>query len=442
MDITILNRLFMEYQIPKGLFDILPYAEELWKQSDKWQYLESVIKKLVIDYNYQEIRTPIFEKTDLFLRGMGASSDVVSKELYTFLDKAQRSMSLRPEGTASIMRCLLETNLFQQIKPCKLFYIGPMFRYDRPQKGRYRQHHQFGVEVIGEASYEIDAEVIDLLLELFKRLEIKNIKLLLNSIGDLETRQNYKNALLEYLKPNFDKLSEDSQIRFKVNPLRILDSKEENDKKIVDNAPSILDFLTENSKKHFDNLLNLLENLNIQYEINHKLVRGLDYYNDTVFEVISEALQGVQNSLGGGGRYDSLLKTLGGPDIAGIGFACGIERILQTMISQEVYFPTKSSPFLFIIPLSEEAKKFCTILTKDFRHHQIPTEIDINAKKIQKSLQLATNLQAHNALIIGEDEMKNKTAQFKDLKTREQKEIKFDEIKIFIRDKYYKLKEQ
>jgi histidyl-tRNA synthetase len=431
----------MQYQIPKGLFDILPYAKEDWKQSDKWQYLESVIKKLAIDYNFEEIRTPIFEKTDLFLRSVGPTSDIVSKELYTFLDKAKRSMSLRPEGTVPIIRSLIETSLFQEIKPCKLYYIGPMFRYDRPQKGRYRQHHQFGTEVIGQTSYETDAELIDMLLELFKRLEIKNIKLLLNSIGDFATREKYKKALLEFLKPNYENLSKDSKIRFETNPLRILDSKETTDRKIIRNAPSILDFLTQEAKKHFENLLNLLEKLNIKYELNDKLVRGLDYYDDTVFEIISEELSGAQNSLGGGGRYNSLFKNLGGADIPGTGFACGLERIIQTMISQDVYFPKKSSPFIFIIPLCEEAKEFSIILTKDLRHHQIPAEIDLNPKKIQKSLQLATKLQAQNALIIGSDEMKNKNAQFKNLGTREQKQVKFEDLKIFLKNKYYEKKD-
>lgn len=432
----------MKYQIPKGLFDILPYSEETWKESDKWQYLESTIHKLAIDYNYQEIRTPIFEKTDLFLRSVGSNTDIVSKELYTFLDKAQRSMSLRPEETACIMRSLIETHLPQEMKPCKLFYIGPMFRYDRPQKGRFRQFHQFGVEVIGESSYETDAETIDMLLELFRRLEIKNTKLFINSIGDLQARQNYKKALLDFLKPNFNNLSKESQIRFTDNPLRILDSKEENDQKLLENCPSILNFLNDNSKKHFELLLKLLDDFNIEYEINDRLVRGLDYYNDIVYEVISEEIGGAQNALGGGGRYDSLLKTLDGPDLPGTGFACGMERILQTMLLQNVYFPKKNSPFIFIIPLNEEAKKLALSLTKAFRHHQIPAEIDLNAKKIQKSLQLANKLQASNALILGGEEMKEKKAQLKDLITREQKEIKFDDIKMFIRDKYYKLKDQ
>lgn len=428
----------MKYQIPKGLFDILPDAKEDFKNVDKWQYLESVIKKLAQDYNFEEIRTPIFEKTELFLRGIGEGSDIASKELYTFLDKAKRSMSLRPEGTASIMRSFVENNLSQERKISKLYYVGPMFRYDRPQKGRYRQHHQFGIEVIGEKSFAIDAEVIDMLINLFKRLELKNLKLLINSIGDLETRTTYKKELLDFLKPNFENLSDDSKIRFEKNPLRILDSKDEKDQKLIEKAPSILDFLSDSSKKHFENVLNLLDKLNIKYEVTKKLVRGLDYYDDTVFEVVSEKL-GAQNSLGGGGRYNSLLKSLGGVDLPGIGFACGMERILQTMLEQDVYFPEKKGPFLFIIPTTKEAKEFAIILTKDLRHHKIPTEIDLSANKIQKSLSLANKLKAQNALILADDEMSKKIASYKNLDSREQKEIKFEDLKNFIKDKYYKL---
>ncbi|NGX44807.1 MAG: Histidine--tRNA ligase, partial [Candidatus Anoxychlamydiales bacterium] len=323
----------MKYQIPKGLFDILPNAKENFKEVSRWQYLESIIKKLAIDYNFEEIRVPIFEKTELFLRGVGGTSDIASKELYTFLDKAKRSMSLRPEGTASVMRAFIENNLSQEKKIHKLYYMGPMFRYDRPQKGRYRQHHQLGIEVIGDKSFEIDAEVIDMLMTLFNRLELTNLKLLINSIGDLETRANYKKALLDFLKPNFENLSEDSKARFDKNRMRILDSKDERDKKILKEVPSILDFLSDGAKKHFENLLNLLDKLDIKYEVDSKLVRGLDYYDNTVFEVVSDKL-GAQNSLGGGGRYNSLLKSLGGPDLPGIGFACGLERILQTMIEE------------------------------------------------------------------------------------------------------------
>ncbi|NGX33905.1 MAG: Histidine--tRNA ligase [Candidatus Anoxychlamydiales bacterium] len=428
----------MKYQIPKGLFDILPYSKESFKETFRWQYLESVIKKLMGDYNFEEIRVPIFEKTDLFLRGVGEITDIASKELYTFLDKAKRSMSLRPEGTASVMRAFIENNLSQEKKLHKLYYTGPMFRYDRPQKGRYRQHHQLGIEVIGEKSFEIDAEVIDMLITLFKRLEIKHFKLLINSIGDFETRTNYKKALLDFLKPNFENLSEESQARFDKNPMRILDSKDERDKKILKEVPSILDFLSSSAKKHFENLLNLLDKLDIKYEVDSKLVRGLDYYDDTVFEIISEKT-GAQNSLGGGGRYNSLLKSLGGPDLPGIGFACGLERILQTMIEEDVYFPKKKGPFIYIIPIGEDAKEYAIILAKDLRHHKISVDIDLNAKKIQKSLSLADKLNAKNALILADNEMNQKVASFKNLEKREQNEIKFEDLKNFIKNKFYKL---
>ncbi|NGX49106.1 MAG: Histidine--tRNA ligase [Candidatus Anoxychlamydiales bacterium] len=428
----------MKYQIPKGLFDILPNAKENFKEVSRWQYLESIIKKLAIDYNFEEIRVPIFERTELFLRGIGGTSDIASKELYTFLDKAKRSMSLRPEGTASVMRAFIENSLSQEKKIHKLYYMGPMFRYDRPQKGRYRQHHQLGIEVIGDKSFEVDAEVIDMLMTLFNRLELTNLKLLINSIGDLETRVNYKKALLDFLKPNFENLSEDSKARFDKNPMRILDSKDERDKKILKDVPSILDFLSDGAKKHFENLLNLLDKLDIKYEVDSKLVRGLDYYDNTVFEVVSDKL-GAQNSLGGGGRYNSLLKSLGGPDLPGIGFACGLERILQTMIEEEVYFPEKTGPFLYIIPIGEDAKDFSITLAKDLRHHKISVDIDLNAKKIQKSLGLANKLNAKNALILADDEMQKKRASFKNLEKREQQEIKFEDLKNFIKDKFYKL---
>lgn len=429
----------MKYNICKGLFDILPYSKENWKLSSIWQYLESVIRKLSIDYNYLEIRTPIFEKTELFERGVGQTSDIASKELYTFLDKAKRSISLRPENTASIMRSFIENSLFQARKLHKLFYIGPMFRYDRPQLGRYRQHHQFGVEAIGESSYVLDAEIIDMILQLFKRLEIKGIKLLLNSIGDEATRINYKKSLLDFLKPNFEKLSFDSKIRFEKNPLRILDSKEPIDQEILKTAPSILDFLTDDSKKHFENLRNLLEKLNIKYEVTDRLVRGLDYYDNTVFEIVTDDVK-AQNSLGGGGRYNSFLKNLGGPDLPGIGFACGMERILQTMINQNAYFPKEKGPFIFIIFLDDKAKDFAIKLLQNFRHMNVPSDIDLNFKKIQKSLQIANNIKAQNVILIGENELNNRKVQFKNFETKEQKEICFDEINNFIQKKYLDLK--
>ncbi|NGX56843.1 MAG: Histidine--tRNA ligase [Candidatus Anoxychlamydiales bacterium] len=428
------------FQIPKGLFDIIPYPEnEMWKVSYIWQYIEEVLKKITLDYNYLEIRTPIFEKTPLFLRGVGESSDIASKELYTFNDKANRSMSLRPEGTAPVMRAFIENKMAYDRKIHKLFYIGPMFRYDRPQKGRYRQHHQFGIECIGSNDHKYDAEVIDMLLELFNRLKIKNLKLLINSIGDLESRDNYKKALIDFLKPNFESLSKDSKERLSTNPLRILDSKDPKDKEIIKKAPIILDYLTKESKSRFENLLSTLDILKIKYEVDPKLVRGLDYYDDTVFEIIREDL-GAQNSLGGGGRYNKLLKSLEGEDLPGIGFACGIERLIQTMLDQEIDIENKNVIFLHIIPLCEKGIDFSFLLAKELRHHKISVECEKEVRKIQKSLSLANKLKAKYALIIGDNEMNEKKALLKNLQTREQKEIPFDKLKLHLRDLYYKIK--
>jgi len=280
----------MKIQLPKGTFDILPYSGEAWQQSDLWQYVENLIRKTAAEYGYKEIRTPIYERTELFDRGVGETTDIVMKEMFTFQDRSARSISLRPEGTASVARAFVENNLQQLGTTHKFFYIGPMFRYERPQSGRYRQHHQFGVEAYGISTPEQDAEVIDLLL-----------KVHLNTVGDLESRQLYRDALMEYLKPHFDELSADSKARFEKNPLRILDSKDPKDREIVKHAPSILNHLTPDAKAHFQKLCHILDQIHVPYEVDDRIVRGLDYYNKTVFEVLTEDL-GAQNTIGAGGR--------------------------------------------------------------------------------------------------------------------------------------------
>ncbi|MBI5345554.1 MAG: histidine--tRNA ligase [Chlamydiae bacterium] len=430
----------MQYQIPKGLFDILPYgAENPWQLSEKWHYIESIIHKVALDYGYKEIRTPIFERTELFIRGVGETSDIVSKEMYTFLDKAERSMTLRPEGTAPIMRAFIENNLSSLGKLHKLYYFEPMFRYDRPQAGRYRQHHQFGVEAIGNTSFEQDAEVIDLMLEVYRRTNLKNITLLINTVGDAESRKNFKRALQEFLQPSLLNLSKDSQERFDKNPLRILDSKDEKDIEILKTGPNIFDYLTSRSKNHFTSLLKFLDNLKISYKIDQKLVRGLDYYDNTVFEAVSSDL-GAQSSLGGGGRYDKLLSNFGGPDLSGIGFGMGIERLLQTMIKQNSPFPSESFPFVYFIPLDETAKEICFKLASELRHMQIPTEIDLTSQKIQKGLQNANKLGALNCVILGEEELKINKAQLKNLANRSQEEIDLDKLVELIQNQYQNFK--
>lgn len=414
----------MKYSLPKGTFDILPEqpkSEDNWKESAKWQHLESVMRTLAAEYGYLEIRTPIFEKTELFARGVGETSDIVSKEMYTFQDKGDRSMSLRPEGTASVVRAFAQGGLQQLGSHHKFFYIGPFFRYDRPQAGRYRQFHQFGIEAIGNGEPEQDFEAIDLLYELYRRLGLKNLQVLINTLGDRPCREKYKDALLAYLKPHFDQLSEESQTRFTKNPLRILDSKDPKEKELLKTAPSILDFISLKSKTHFDTLCKLLKKQKIPFSITPHLVRGLDYYNHTVFEITSDVL-GAQNTIGAGGRYDGLLPSVGGPDLPCIGFSTGLERILQTMNGQGIQFPEKVGPTVVLIPLGDQAKEKTFDLLYELRHLGISSEM-ITAKKIQKGLQHADHLKAKHVVIIGEQELKTNQVQVKTMESRETKEI-------------------
>jgi len=414
----------MKYSLPKGTFDILPEepkSQDKWKESGKWAYLESMIRSLVHEYGYSEIRTPIFEKTELFIRGVGETSDIVSKEMYTFEDKASRSMSLRPEGTASVMRAFAQSQLQQLSTQHKFFYIGPFFRYDRPQAGRYRQFHQFGIEAVGRGDPEQDFEAIELLYELYRRLGLKNLHVMINSLGDKECRENYKKALLEFLKPHFNTLSEDSQVRFEKNPLRILDSKDAKERELLEEAPSILEFLNSESKAHFDRLCELLKSRNIPFTITPHLVRGLDYYNHTVFEITSDVL-GAQNTIGAGGRYDGLLPAVGGPDLPCIGFSTGMERILQTMEGQNLSFPKKRGPTVALIPLDESAKNTCFNLLYELRHARIPSEM-LCFKKVQKALQHADYLGAETCVVIGADELEKNAVTIKHMESRETQEI-------------------
>ncbi|MBM3184217.1 MAG: histidine--tRNA ligase [Chlamydiae bacterium] len=418
----------MSFQIPKGTFDILPYGTaETWRLSNLWQYVEEVIRKTAVDYGYQEIRTPIYERTELFCRSVGETSDIVTKEMFTFLDKAGRSLSLRPEGTASVMRSFVENHLFNLGSIHKFFYIGPMFRYERPQSGRFRQHHQFGVEAIGIATPEQDAEVIDLLLQVYKRLHIENLKVHLNTVGDMDSRILFRKSLKEYLSPYFADLSQDSQMRFEKNPLRILDSKDPKDQEILKEAPSIHDALTDHSRAHFEKLCQILDALDIPYEIDDRIVRGLDYYNKTVFEVRSEHL-GAQSSMGGGGRYDGLIRSFGGPDLPGVGFATGIERVLQVMTAQKVSLPSHKKPFVYFIPLGEEAKEKVFHLATLCRHSGIPSAVELHAQKLQTAIQNALSQEATYCAIVGTHELEKKKMQLKHLATREVQEVHFDEL--------------
>lgn len=418
----------MQHQIPKGTFDILPYAaEEPWQLSDLWQHVENEIRKISSEYGYREIRTPIYEMTGLFDRGVGETSDIVSKEMFTFQDKGGRSITLRPEGTSSVMRSLIENRLSNLGGVHKFFYIGPMFRYERPQSGRYRQHHQFGVEAIGNATAEQDAEVIDLLCTFYKRLGLTNLKVFINTVGDLESRANFKETLLAYLKPYFADLSEDSKTRFEKNPLRILDSKDPKDKEIVKEAPSILNYLSEAAETHFDTLCHTLKEINIPFTVDDKIVRGLDYYNKTVFEIVTENL-GAKNTIGGGGRYDGLIATLGGPDLPACGFGTGLERVMQVMLAQKVTLPTPNRAKIYFVPMGDAAKAKCFSLATECRHHGIGADIELSGRKMQAAIQNAIRAEAKFLAIIGDRELEKQILQLKDLQTREQREIPFADI--------------
>jgi histidyl-tRNA synthetase len=426
----------MEYTIPKGVFDILPKepkAEDAWRASDHWHYAESIMRKCAADYGFKEIRTPLFEKTELFVRGVGESSDIVTKEMYTFLDKGERSMTLRPEGTASVMRAFVEKHLDQIPGLHKFYYIGPMFRYERPQSGRYRQHHQFGAEAIGIGKPEQDVELIDLLCETYHRLGLKGLKVMINSVGDEASRAPYREALKKYLQPHFEKLSPESQVRFTKNILRILDSKDKGDQALLDKAPSILDFLSDDARNHFERVKKLLEIEKIPYVINQKLVRGLDYYNKTVFEVISDSL-GAHNTLGAGGRYDGLMTSLGGPDLPSVGFATGIERLLQTMIAQSVVFPPAPGPVLFLIPMGDKAAEACFALLCRLRHQGIAAGIDLSGKKIQNGLQLANAENARYSAVIGDRELETGEVELKEMATRTVQKMTLSKLESFLKD--------
>lgn len=417
----------MRYTAPKGVFDILPSDDAGWASSFRWQYVEKILRACANDYGFYEIRTPIFEQTDLFIRSVGEGSDIVNKEMYTFTDRAERSLTLRPEGTAAVMRAYVEHNLHAKGDRHKLFYIGPMFRYERQQAGRYRQHHQFGAEAIGPSNPEQDAEIIDLAMQLYERLGIKGLRVLLNSVGNQETRERYKKGLEAFLAPRFEQLSSDSKIRYEKNMLRILDSKDPSDQALLEGCPSILDYLDEPSLKHFEMLQALLKKTGISFEICPKLVRGLDYYNKTVFEIVTDSL-GAQNTIGAGGRYDGLIHSFGGPDKSAVGFATGLERILMAMIAQNISFESSPAPFVYLIGLGDNAQTKAFELLSQLRHHCIPAEMQMPSKKIQQALSKASELKASYALLLGEEELQKGVAQIKFLATRQEAEIPLADV--------------
>ncbi len=418
----------MKYPSPPGVFDILPQSpQELWRTSSIWQYIEGVLRATAVLYGFEEIRTPVIERTELFLRSVGETSDIVSKEMYTFDDKGGRSLSLRPEGTAAVMRAYIEGQMQNLRAMHKLYYISPMFRYDRPQAGRYRQHHQFGVEVVGVKAPEQDVELIDMACSIYRKLGLTQLTVYVNSIGDSSTREAFREALKNYLRPNFEQLSEDSQKRFEQNPLRILDSKDPTDKQFCLGAPAILDFLSPESRDYFERVKALLTRLNIKYEVNTSLVRGLDYYNETVFEIVCGEL-GAQNSLCGGGRFDGLLKTLGGPDLPTVGFAFGLERVIQTMLLQGVSIPSAPRPTLFLIALGDEGRERCFTLVHQLREEGVAAQMDFSGRKLGKVMAYADQICARFVGVVGEQELASGSVDIKEMISGKTQKMPFEEL--------------
>lgn len=407
----------MAFQKPRGTADLMPADTALWR------YLEQQIHSICERYNYEELRTPIFESTDLFRRGVGETTDIVEKEMYTFESRGGDSLTLRPEGTAPTVRAYVEHKLYgDPNQPVKLYYMGPMFRYERPQAGRQRQFHQFGIEAIGSHDPAVDAEIIGLAAQLFQELGIKDLTLELNSVGCSDCRPVHREKLVEFLSPHKEELCKDCQSRLERNPMRILDCKEDKCKRITANAPSILEHLCGECSDHFDRVQSYLQAMNIAFEVNPKLVRGLDYYTRTAFEFMEGAI-GAKSTICGGGRYNRLVEEVGGPDQPGIGFGMGIERVFLALAAQGVELPVTAGTDIYVIALGDNAVRERVRLLHQLREAGLRADTDYMDRKMKAQLKAADRIGARYALILGDDELANGVIQLKDLTQGEQREI-------------------
>lgn len=420
-------------QKAKGTYDVYgDYGKRLL-------YVEELIEGLMEKYNYEYFRTPIFESSNLFHRGVGDTTDIVTKETYDFKDRGERDLTLRPEGTAGIVRSYIENKMYgNHSVPVKGWYYGPMFRYERPQSGRFREFYQFGVEAFGSSDPVMDAEIISIPVNLYKLLGLKGIKVNINSLGDSESRNNYREALLEYFKPHLDNLCEDCQDRYNKNPLRILDCKVDHNLDIMKNAPKTIDYLNETSKNHFENVKKYLDAMNIDYEVNTNLVRGLDYYTHTVFEVEASVEGfGSQNVLCGGGRYDNLVETLDGPKTSGVGFAMGMERLMTALDYENVEMPLINNIDCYVIPMSEEEKDYAIHICMDLRLNGFITDMDYNSRNLKNNFKNADRLNSKFIVIIGEEEKNSGILTIKNNETKEEYKINHDELIDFLDENLY-----
>ncbi|WP_114569891.1 histidine--tRNA ligase [Exiguobacterium flavidum] len=407
-------------KLPRGTFDILPGTVE------NWQFVEQELRAISKRYNYKEIRTPIFEETELFKRGVGETTDIVQKEMFMLEKRGKEQYTLRPEGTAAVVRSFVTNKLFGlPNQPTKLFYIGPMFRYERPQAGRFRQLHQYGVEALGSEDPAIDAEVISLAMSIYRGFGLKKIKLVINSLGDADSRQAHRDALVAHFTPVKGELCQDCQNRLETNPLRVLDCKVDRDHPSMKTAPSILDFLNAESKAYFEDVLLHLDALGIEYVVDPTLVRGLDYYNHTAFEIMSEAEGfGAITTLCGGGRYNGLVEAIGGPTTPGIGFGIGIERLLMALENEGVLPEVDDSLDVFIVAQgSLEVEKTATRLLQLMRLEGLVADRDYLGRKFKGQFKAADRLKAKYTVILGDEEVERGAAALKDMTTGEQIDV-------------------
>ncbi|MGH7179118.1 MAG: histidine--tRNA ligase [Tepidisphaeraceae bacterium] len=407
---------------PKGTADVLP--AESWK----WQAVEAIAREVAELYHFAEVRTPIFEHTELFHRGVGETTDVVHKETYTFADRGGQSITLRPEQTAGVVRAVIENGLLNdQGARVKVYYLGPNFRFERPQKGRLRQHHQFGIEAFGTPEPEQDVECIQLQLDFYRRCGIKDLTLRVNSLGDRESKGRYREALVAYLSPKTGSLSEDSQRRIRENPLRILDSKDPRDIEAVKGAPGAADSLSNKSRAHFERVTDLLQQAEIVYGIDGTLVRGFDYYTDTLWEVTADGL-GAQNALGGGGRYDNLVENLGGKPTAGVGFGSGLERLIIALDAQTVALRDPRPKLVWLVSHGATARDANLKLAAELRVADIACDMDLGDRSVKSQFKLADRERASVCLITGDTELAAATVVMKDLQTGEQTAVPRAEV--------------
>ena len=407
--------------IPKGTKDVLP------QDSYKWHYVEDVVKGVARSFNIKEIRAPVFEHTELFLRGVGDTTDIVNKEMYTFLDKGERSITLKPEGTAGVARAFIENSLYANPQPTKMFYITPVFRYEKPQAGRLREHHQFGIEFYGATSPKADVEVMMVAKSIFDKLGIKDLTLNINSIGCPECRKKYNAALKEYLGSRFDELCETCQERFEKNPLRILDCKVPSCKEIVKDAPVVLDYLCDECKAHHEAVLSMLDKLGVNYVVNPQIVRGLDYYTRTVFEFVSNNI-GAQGTVCGGGRYNNLVEQVGGKPTPAVGFGMGLERLILTLEALNLPVGEPEVPDVYLIAMGDKAQDEILVLANKLRANGVSAEVDLLDRSFKAQMKYADKVAAKYLVVIGDDELQKGVVNVKEMQSGKESQVELKEL--------------